>query len=44
MPTQPFQKDGSLIELAQGIGADTLSIVRADADEGRRAKQSLKTE
>jgi len=43
MPTQPFQKDGSLIELAQGIGADTLSIVRADADEGRRAKQSLKT-
>src|SRR5215831_7299775 len=27
MPTQPFQKDGSLIELAQGIGADTLSIV-----------------
>jgi len=28
MPTQPFQKDGSLIELAQGIGADTLSIVR----------------
>ena len=43
MPTQPFQKDGSLIELAQGIGADTLSIVRADADEDRRAKQSLKT-
>jgi len=43
MPTQPFQKDGSLIELAQGIGADTLSIVRADADEARRAKQSLKT-
>jgi 2-iminobutanoate/2-iminopropanoate deaminase len=43
MPTQPFQKDGSLIALAQGIGADTLSIVRADAAEGRRAKQSLKT-
>ena len=43
MPTQPFQKDGSLIKLAQEIGADTLSIVRADADEGRRAKQSLKT-
>src|SRR5262249_1166474 len=44
MPTQPFQKDGSLIELAQGIGADTLSIVCTGAHVRRRVKQSLKME
>src|SRR5262249_51614078 len=38
VPTQPFQKDGSLIELAQEIGADTLSIIRADADQGSAHK------
>src|SRR5262245_64228072 len=38
MPTQPFQKDGSLIELARGTGADTLSIIRVDADQGSAHK------
>src|SRR5262249_61738280 len=44
MPTQLFQKDGSLIELAQGIGADTLSIVCTGAHVRRRVEQSLKME